>query len=95
MSCKSYVSPRVISKRYQAADLGRLSRFCFEVRTGTSICHAQQERLLVYFLKVLVLELLSVDALTTRSVAHGEVTASVSHALPSSQSRESPTLPGS
>ena len=42
--------------------------------TRTSVGHAQQERLLVLELKVLVLELLSVDALTTGSIASSEVT---------------------
>jgi len=36
----------------------------------------------MYFLKVLVFELLSVDALSTCAVAHCEVTASVSHTYP-------------
>jgi hypothetical protein len=35
----------------------------------------------VHLLKVLILEFLSVDALTTRTVALGEIAASVSHAL--------------
>jgi len=42
--------------------------------TRTSIGHAQQERLLVLELKVLILELLSIDALTTGSVASSEIT---------------------
>jgi hypothetical protein len=42
--------------------------------TRTSIGHAQQEGLLVLELKILVLELFSVDALTTGSVASSEVT---------------------
>jgi hypothetical protein len=42
--------------------------------TRTSIGHAQQEGLLVLELKVLVLELFSVDALTASTVASSEVT---------------------
>ena len=39
------------------------------VRAGSSIGHAQQERLLMLELKVLVLELLAVDGLATSAVA--------------------------
>jgi hypothetical protein len=53
------------------------------LRTGTSIRHAQQKRLLMYFLKVLVLEFLSINAFTTCAVTHCEVTVSVSDPCPS------------
>ena len=42
--------------------------------TRASICHAQQERLLVLELKVLVLELLAVDALASSTISSSEVT---------------------
>ena len=45
-----------------------------EQLTRASVGHAQKEGLLVLELKVLVLELLSVNALTTGSVASSEVT---------------------
>jgi hypothetical protein len=54
--------------------------------TWASVRHAQQKRLLVHLLKVLVLELLAVDALTTRTVAFGEITALVSRVSPRSRS---------
>ena len=43
-------------------------------QTRTSIGHAEQERLGVLELKVLILELFSVDALTASTVASSEVT---------------------
>lgn len=43
--------------------------------TWSRVGHAQQERLVVDLLKVLILELLAVDALTTRAVAFCEITA--------------------
>lgn len=42
--------------------------------TWTSIGHAQQERLLMLELKVLVFELLSIDTLTASSIASSKVT---------------------
>ena len=45
------------------------------VGAGAGIGHAKQERLLVHDFKVLVLELLAVDALAAHAIALGEVTA--------------------
>lgn len=44
-------------------------------RTGTSVCHAQQEGTVVLLLEVLIGELLAVNALAASAIALGEVSA--------------------
>lgn len=43
--------------------------------TRSSVCHAQKKWLVVDLFKVLVLELLAIDALAARSISHSKVSA--------------------
>jgi hypothetical protein len=56
--------------------LDQVAGYLGVIRTWSSIRHAQQERLLVQHLEVLVVKLLSVDALAARTICSREVTRS-------------------
>jgi len=47
---------------------------CGDHRTRSSVGHAQQKRLLVLELEVLIVKLFTVDALSTSAIASGEIT---------------------
>ena len=60
-----------ISLRYHVGDGDYGLTFCFG---GKSTYHREQERLSVFYLEVLVFELLAIDGLSSSSVPHCKVT---------------------
>jgi hypothetical protein len=54
--------------------------FSWDIHTWTRICHGEQERLGVFYLEVLIVELLAVDGLAARSIEVCEVS-SLDHEL--------------